>query len=119
MFHKILILTAALGAVSDFIKYFLFDVEINWWVVLVCGLVIIANLRELQFDKIKEYYDTTVATLTSFRDAVFAVCDDETIDRIALKQADLIVELAPKELQPELRKANDLLKKMHNFKHNA
>ena len=117
MFHKILILAASLGVVSAFINYFLFDVEINWWAVLVCALVIVHNLRELQYDKLKEHYDTTLVTLKSFRDAVFAECDKKTVDRIVLKQADNIVEMAPEEYRPELSKINDLLKKMHKLKH--
>lgn len=115
MYHKILILVAAVGAVSTFINYFLFDVEINWWAVLTCGLVIVSNLRELQFDRIKEYYDTAFVSLKCFKKAALSVCDKETINRIALKAADNIVDMAPEELQPKLRKVNDLLKKMQNL----
>lgn len=117
MYHKILILVAAVGVVSTFIQYFLFDVEINWWAVLACGLVIVGNLRELQFDRIKEYYDTAFVSLKCFREAAFSICDKETIRRITLKTADNIVDLAPEELQPELRKVNDLLKKINKLKH--
>lgn len=116
MLHKILILVASLCAASAFINYFFNDAEINWWAVLVCGLVIVNNLRELQFDRIKDYYDTTVVTLESFRNAVFTVCDDATIDRIVLQQSDNIVDMAPEEIRPELRKVNELMKKMHKFK---
>lgn len=115
MYHKILILVAAVGAVSNFIRYFLFDVEINWWAVLTCGLVIVGNLRELQFDKIKEYYDTAFVSLKCFKEAALSVCDKETINRIALRAADNIVDMAPEELQPELRKINEMLKKMQKI----
>lgn len=119
MLHKIIILAATIATGSTFVKYFFFNVEINWWAVLVCGLVIVNNLRELQFDRIKEHYDATFLSLSSFRDATFSVCDDKTIDRILLKAADIVVETAPEECQPELRKMNDLLKKIHKFKHES
>lgn len=115
MYHKILIIAAVLATGSAFVKYFLFDVEINWWAILVCGLVIVHNLRELQFDRIKEYYDTAFVSLKCFKEAALSVCDKETINRIALKAADNIVDMAPEELQPELRKVNDLLKKMQKI----
>lgn len=117
MYHKILILVAALCAVSILLNHFVNGADIDWKCMLVLGIVIVQNLRELQFDRITKQYDTTVATLTSFREATFSVCDDETIDRIELKQADNIVDMAPEDIQPELRKANELLKRLHQFKH--
>lgn len=116
MLHKILILIAAVGAVSVLVNHFFNGAELDWNSLLIAGLVIVTNLRELQFNQIKEHYDTTFVTLMSFRDAAFKVCDDETIDRISLKAADIIVETAPEELQPELRKVNEMLKKMRKFK---
>lgn len=117
MFHKILILVAAVGAVSVLVNHFFNGAELDWNSLLIAGLVIVTNLRELQFDRIKEQYDKTLLTLESFRDAVLAECDDKTVDRIVLKQADNIVDMAPEEFRPELNKINDLLKKMHKFKY--
>ena len=113
MFHKFLILTAAINIVAIFVRYFLFDGEINGWAVIVCGLVITGELRELYVDRIKEQYAHTLVTLTSLRESVFSICDAETIDRISMKAADNIVEMAPEEFKPELQKVNELLKKMH------
>lgn len=117
MFHKIMILASAIGAVSILFNYFFNGADFDGRGMLIMAIVIVNELRGLQYDKLKDQYDTTLVTLKSFRDAVFAECDDETIDRIVLKQGDNIVDMAPEEYRPELNKVNDLLKKMHKFKH--
>lgn len=117
MYHKILILVAALCSASILLNHFFNGADIDWKCMLVLGLVILQNLRELQFDRIKEQYETAFVSLTSFREATLSVCDSETIDQISLKAADIIVDTAPEELQPELRKVNELLKKMRKSKH--
>lgn len=117
MFHKILILVAAIGAVSILFNYFFNGAEFDGRGMLILGLVIVHNLRELQFDRLQDQYDTTIVTLESFRAAVFSICDDKTVDRIVLKQADNIVNMAPEEFRHELTQVNDLLKKMHKFKY--
>lgn len=119
MLHKILILAAAILAASILLNHFFNGADIDWANMLILALVIGHNVRELQWDKIKEYYETTFVTLMSFRDAVFAECDDETIDRISIKVSDITIDTAPEELQPELRKANELLKKIHKLKYGA
>lgn len=119
MLHKILILAASLIAASILLNHFLNGADIDWNGMLIAGIIIVHNVRELQLDKIKEQYETAFVSLSSFRFATLSVCDNETIDRISLKAADIIVESAPEDLQPELRKVNELLKKMRKSKHGA
>lgn len=119
MLHKILILAASLIAASILLNHFLNGADIDWNGMLIAGIIIVHNVRELQLDKIKEQYETAFVSLSSFRFATLSVCDNETIDRISLKAADIIVESAPEDLQPELRKVNELLKKMRKSKQGA
>lgn len=119
MLHKILILAASLIAASILLNHFLNGADIDWNGMLIAGIIIVHNVRELQLDKIKEQYETAFVSLSSFRFATLSVCDNETINRISLKAADIIVESAPEDLQPELRKVNELLKKMRKSKQGA
>lgn len=54
MLHKILILAASLIAASILLNHFLNGADIDWMCMIVLGLVIVHNMRELQFDKITE-----------------------------------------------------------------
>lgn len=51
MLHKILILAASLIAASILSNHFVNGADIDWKGMLMLGLVIVHNLRELQFDK--------------------------------------------------------------------
>ena len=51
MIHKILILAAAIVVASILFNHFVNGADIDWKNMLILGLVIVHNLRELQFDK--------------------------------------------------------------------
>jgi hypothetical protein len=54
MLHKILIIAAAIIAVAILLNHFLNGADIDWMCMLILGLVIGHNMRELQFGKIME-----------------------------------------------------------------
>lgn len=54
MIHMILIIAAAILAVDILLNHFLNGADIDWMCMLVIGLVIGHNMRELQFGKITE-----------------------------------------------------------------
>lgn len=49
MLHKILIITASVAAVAILSNHFFNGADIDWKDMLMLGLVIVHNLRELQF----------------------------------------------------------------------
>lgn len=110
-FHKILILVSLIIIVRTGIDYFM-GAEINDWALLTAALVLVHNLRELQFENMKDSLEVTRYNSGVIVDAIRKEFGDEGLRRIKNRSLDLLAESAPEDIREEALKTVEALKKL-------
>ena len=109
---KLLILGCTIAIVHSVIAYFM-GAEINKWALLAAFLVIVHNVRELQFENIKDLLFVTRYNDDVIMDAIRTEFGAEGMLRIKNRSLDILAERAPEEIREETQKLIENLKK-HN-----
>lgn len=112
-FHKILVLVSLIIIVRTGIDYFM-GAEINDWALLSAAIVLVHNLRELQFENIKDLLKVERYNSAIVVDAIRKEFGVEGMRRIENRSIDTIVEHAPEDIREEALKVAEALKKLNN-----
>lgn len=112
-FHKILVLVSLIAIVQTGIAYFM-GAEINKWALLVAALVLVHNLRELQFENMKDSLEVTRYNSLVIVDAIRKEFGAEGLRRIENRSLDILAERAPEEIREEALKVTEAIKKLNN-----
>lgn len=110
--HKALILVCTISIVQTGIAYFM-GAEINKWALLAAALVIIHNLRELQFEDTKDLLEVTRYNSGVIVDAIRKEFGDEGMLRIKNRSLDILAENAPDDIREEALKTVEAIKKLN------
>lgn len=112
-FHKILVLVSLIIIVRTGIDYFM-GAEINEWSLLAAALVLVHNLRELQFENMKDLLNVTRYNSGVIVDAIRQEFGTEGLRRIENRSLDILAERAPEEIREEAQKLTEAVKKLNN-----
>lgn len=110
--HKALILVCAISIVHSVILYFL-GAEINGWALLAAALVIVHNLRELQFENTKDLLFDARHHFDVIMDAIHKEFGDEGMLRVWNRGLDILAENAPDDIREEALKTVEAIKKLN------
>ena len=113
LFHKALILISLTAIVHTVISYFMGD-DINKWALLTAAIVLIHNMRELQFEGLKGLLDVTLYNNGVIMDAIRKEFGTEGMLRIRDRSLDILSERAPEEIRGDVSKLAEALKKLNN-----
>ncbi len=111
-FHKILVLVGIIIIVRTGIDYFT-GAEINEWALLTAALVLVQNLRELQFENIKDLLEVNRYNSVVIVDAIRKEFGDEGLLRIKNRSLDILAENAPEDIRDEALKTVEAIKKLN------
>lgn len=111
--HKVIILVCTIAFVQTVIAYFM-GAEINKWVLLTAAIVIVHNLRELQFEDMKDLLESSRTSSAILFEAVRREFGPDGQLRVKNRGLDIIAERAPEEIREEALKMTEIIKKINN-----
>lgn len=117
LFHKAIVLVSIFCLVEFGLSY-LMGGEVDSKSVLIAALVLVSNLRELQFKHTKDALAASRNSGAILFEAVRREFGTEGQRRIKNRGLDIIAERAPEEIREEALKATEALKKLFNKEEN-
>lgn len=112
LFHKAMVLVSIICLVEFGLSY-LMGGEVDSNSVLIISLVLVSNLRELQFEHTKDLLEGSRSSGAIMFEAVRREFGTEGQRRVKNRGLDILAERAPEEIREEALKATEVLKKLN------
>lgn len=112
LFHKAMVLVS-IGCLVEFgISYFMGG-DVDSKCVLIMALVLVSNLRELQFEHTKDLLEGSRSSGAILFEAVRREFGTEGQRRVKNRSLDILAEHAPEDIREEVLNATEAIKKLN------
>lgn len=109
---RLFILFCGLAIVSSILESYMSGISVSWKSYMLLVLIVVAYIRELQFDRIARDRDKLTLWYSCTNKAVHDVCDKATRQRLVTKTADYVIEEVPDYMKDDMRKINEVCKRI-------
>ena len=112
LFHKAMVLVSICCLVEFGISYFMGG-DVDSTCVLIMALVLVSNLRELQFEHTKDLLEGSRSSGAILFEAVRREFGTEGQRRVKNRSLDILAEHAPEDIREEVLNATEAIKKLN------